>query len=144
MELRHSGVRSPDGLNQTIDMSLLTFYGDESGTDRHNRVAVVAGYVGQVSEWRRFERQWSRVLKRYGVHVMHRNHLETCTENLPKSAAGAPRDETLFSANYTRSSSHAPRSLSGSAIIKGDWKRRCLTGLRDSSVGYMAGARTNA
>ena len=54
-------------------MSRLTVYCDESGTGRKNRVAAVCGYIGQVSEWRRFEQEWTRVLMKqpYRVKMMH-------------------------------------------------------------------------
>ena len=60
-------------------MSLLAVYCDESGTDAKNRVAVVGGYIGQISEWRRFEQEWTPVLRKspYRIKMMHRADLET-------------------------------------------------------------------
>ncbi len=51
-------------LERTDFMSLLSIYCDESGIDAKNRAAVVAGYVGQVSEWGKFAKEWRAILKK--------------------------------------------------------------------------------
>jgi hypothetical protein len=103
-------------------MSLLTFYGDESGIDRQNRVALVAGYVGQVNEWRRFERQWSVVLKKYGVHLMHRNHLETWHGEFTQECGWNPARRASFLRELHPVIKSCTKVAVGSAIIKEDWE----------------------
>jgi hypothetical protein len=57
-------------------MSILTIYCDDSGTHPKSRVAVVAGYLGQITQWRRFEKDWKGLLAEFGVTQMHRAKLE--------------------------------------------------------------------
>lgn len=47
--------------------AMLQAYMDDSGTHIGSHNCVVAGYWAGVNEWRRFERQWNRVLKREGI-----------------------------------------------------------------------------
>jgi hypothetical protein len=58
-------------------MGMLTIYCDDSGTSANNKVAVVAGYIGSVFQWRRFNSEWQTLLDSEGVKVMHRVNLET-------------------------------------------------------------------
>ncbi len=58
-------------------MSMLTVYCDDSGTDDKNRVAVVAGYMSNVSQWELFANDWMKVLNGFGIKVMRRSDLET-------------------------------------------------------------------
>jgi hypothetical protein len=103
-------------------MSRLTFYGDESGTTQENRVAVVAGYVGQVSEWRRFEREWSKVLRKYEIRIMHRANLETWHGEFTDADGWNPirRKELLTELQPIIKS--CTKVAIGSAVIKRDWE----------------------
>jgi hypothetical protein len=58
-------------------MSMFTIYCDDSGTDRDNRVASVAGYLGKVSRWEKFGKDWQLALNEFGVKAMHRADLES-------------------------------------------------------------------
>lgn len=55
---------------------VFTIYCDDSGTHPESRVAAVGGYVGQVVEWKRFAREWSKALRKNHIDVMHRTDLE--------------------------------------------------------------------
>ena len=58
-------------------MSIFTIYCDDSGTDKHSRVASVAGYLGKVSQWEKFQKEWRKALREFGVRQMHRAELES-------------------------------------------------------------------
>ena len=103
-------------------MSLLAFYGDESGTTEGTRVATVAGYLGQVSEWRRFERNWSVVLKKYGVHLMHRSELETWHGEFTADRGWNPARRTAFLTELQPIIKSCTKVAVGTAIIKEDWE----------------------
>lgn len=66
-------------------MPILTIYCDDSGTASENRVAVVAGYVGQDVQWERFQKEWKAVLKGFGVQQMHRADLEALQGEFKKT-----------------------------------------------------------
>lgn len=117
-------------------MSLLTFYGDESGTNEGTRVATVAGYLGQVSEWRRFEREWSKVLKKYQVRLMHRSDLETWHGEFTAECGWDPARRTAFLTELQPIIKSCTKVAVGSAIIKEDfqevmpeWLRRFFGGV---------------
>jgi hypothetical protein len=103
-------------------MSLLAFYWDESGTDRKCRVAAVAGYLGQVSEWRRFEREWGKVLKKYRVHLMHRSHLETWHGEFTADCGWNPTRRAAFLRELHPIIKSCTKVAVGTAIIKEDWQ----------------------
>jgi hypothetical protein len=46
-------------------------YLDESGIDHETEFSVLAGYVGGVGQWKRFERRWRSIIKKYGVEEFH-------------------------------------------------------------------------
>jgi hypothetical protein len=52
-------------------------YFDDSGTDANNSVVVVAGYVGSVSQWQKFNEEWGALLSEFGVAKMRRADLES-------------------------------------------------------------------
>ena len=58
-------------------MPMLTIYCDDSGTDHGNRAAVVAGYIGQVRQWGKLEKEWKNLLRDFGVGRMRRSDLES-------------------------------------------------------------------
>jgi hypothetical protein len=56
--------------------AMLTAYLDDSGTSPSNDVLVVAGYVGTVLQWKRFEKKRASLLSDHKVKIMHRADLE--------------------------------------------------------------------
>ena len=105
-------------------MSLLTVYCDESGTDVRNRVACVAGYIGQVSEWKEFEKEWSRILKKspYRVKMMHRSNLETWHGEFTAKRGWNPDRRKNFLRELQPIIKSRTRVALGSAVIKADWE----------------------
>lgn len=55
---------------------MLTVYLDDSGTSPNQEIAVVAGYLGSVIQWERFNKRWKALLSKYGIARMHRVDLE--------------------------------------------------------------------
>jgi len=105
-------------------MSLLTVYCDESGTDKGNRVAVVAGYVGQVSEWRQFEKEWSPILRKspYHVKLMHRADLETWHGEFTAERGWNPHRRNAFLSELHPILKRRTKVAIGTAVIKEDWE----------------------
>jgi hypothetical protein len=52
--------------NQPVALAGLTFYGDASGKDETEGLAV-GGFVGTVESWKEFEHEWKAVLDAYGL-----------------------------------------------------------------------------
>ena len=52
-------------------MTIFSAYFDESGIDHASEFCILAGYVGGVGQWRRFERNWKKILARYKVNEFH-------------------------------------------------------------------------
>jgi hypothetical protein len=53
-----------------------TAYYDESGTHGGDSPAtVLAGMVGRTEDWRSLEREWQKVLRKYGLPHFHAKHL---------------------------------------------------------------------
>jgi hypothetical protein len=50
---------------------ILTAYMDESGTHGPSPVSVMAACVGEVRQWRKFEKRVGKLFRRYGVTVYH-------------------------------------------------------------------------
>jgi hypothetical protein len=102
-------------------MALLEAYFDDSGTHESARVAVVGGYVGQISAWRKFKKKWKIALKTHRVPTekMRRSDLE----NYKGAFLGwtkTQREELLKELHplireYTR-------VAVGHAVIKDDWE----------------------
>jgi Protein of unknown function (DUF3800) len=103
---------------------MLTVYCDESGTDAKNRVAVVAGYIGQVSEWRQFEKEWKLILKKkpYRVTMMHRADLETWHGEFTKERGWDPNRRGVFLSELQPIIKSHTKIAVGTAIIKEDWE----------------------
>ena len=38
-------------------------------------VPVVAGFIGEVRQWRKFEKAWQRILRRAGITTIHTHDL---------------------------------------------------------------------
>jgi hypothetical protein len=106
-------------------MSLLTVYCDESGTDAKNRVATVCGYIGQVSEWRKFEQDWTPTLGRrpYRVKMMqHRVDLETWHGEFTPERGWNPYRRNAFLTELHPIIKSRTKVALGSAVIKEDWE----------------------
>jgi hypothetical protein len=54
---------------------ILNAYYDESGTHAGSTVTVMAGLVGDVNDWIEFDREWSKVLRKYSITHVHAKHL---------------------------------------------------------------------
>jgi hypothetical protein len=50
---------------------ILTAYMDESGTHGTSPVSVMAGYVADARQWRKFEKRTAKLFRRYHVDVCH-------------------------------------------------------------------------
>jgi hypothetical protein len=105
-------------------VSLLTAYCDESGTDNKNRVAAVAGYIGQVSEWRRFEQDWAPILKKkpYRVKLMHRADLETWHGEFTEARGWNPTRRKEFLRELHPIIKSRTKVALACAVIKEDWE----------------------
>lgn len=52
-------------------MAVFSAYFDASGTKKEQRVLTVAGFVGRVPKWGRFNYEWSAILAKENVTAMH-------------------------------------------------------------------------
>ena len=50
---------------------VLTAYFDESGTHGGAELSVMAGFVGEARQWRKFESRTSKLFRRFGVDIFH-------------------------------------------------------------------------
>lgn len=50
---------------------ILTFYGDEAGTDGSYPFVMVGGYVSTVAKWNDFDKRWRKLLKKNGLKRFH-------------------------------------------------------------------------
>jgi Protein of unknown function (DUF3800) len=48
-----------------------TVYFDDSGTSPQNPIAVVGGWISPAEQWKKFEREWTRIQEAEGFHVLH-------------------------------------------------------------------------
>lgn len=55
------------------NFAMLSVYMDDSGSHDQSHNCVIAGYWGEVREWRRFQREWHAVLLRYGIQEFKAN-----------------------------------------------------------------------
>lgn len=57
---------------------MLTFYGDTSGQEGdERRLVVTGGYLGHEKQWERWESEWSRTLREFGVSTFHATDFNT-------------------------------------------------------------------
>jgi hypothetical protein len=54
---------------------VFTGYYDESGTHGGSPFTILAGFVGNAEHWARFEGEWRKVLRKYGLTHLHAKHL---------------------------------------------------------------------
>jgi hypothetical protein len=52
-------------------MAAYTAYLDESGTHQGATASVMAGFVGDERQWRKFEKRSGKLFKRYRVDIFH-------------------------------------------------------------------------
>lgn len=64
-----NSVHPKDGHDKAFAM--LQAYLDESGIHGDAHACVVAGYTGSVAAWKKFERPWCRLLKKYALSEFH-------------------------------------------------------------------------
>lgn len=50
---------------------ILTGYFDESGTHKDSELALMAGFVGDARQWRKFEKRTAKLFRRFGVDIFH-------------------------------------------------------------------------
>lgn len=63
-------------------MTMLAAYFDESYSHKPNPlVYTVAGYISTVQEWKRFQKEWTRELRRAGVDFFHMTTFEARMKN---------------------------------------------------------------
>jgi hypothetical protein len=97
----------------------LTAYFDDSGTGPDQDVAVVAGYVGSVAQWDRFDFAWRRLLKEFGIKTMHRSDLE-CFQG--EFLGWSPDKRTALVKKAQKIIKKRAYVPIGSAIIKADFE----------------------
>lgn len=56
--------------------SLYKIYFDESGTHADSEIAVVAGFVSNVTEWTKFSERWQSTLGEFGIEYFHMSEFE--------------------------------------------------------------------
>jgi hypothetical protein len=117
VHLCRSLFKRPDDL-----MGMVTVYCDDSGREVRNRVAVVAGYIGSVALWQRFERRWNAVLAKEGVSVLHRADLENFQGEFTEAKGWNPERRTAFLKKlHAVIKSYTYRGI-GAAVIKADFE----------------------
>jgi len=50
---------------------ILTAYFDESGTHKASPLSLMAGFIADARQWRKFEKRAAKLFRRYGVNVFH-------------------------------------------------------------------------
>jgi hypothetical protein len=116
---------------ETDFMPLLTFYGDDSGTHQSSRTVTVAGYVGQVAAWKRFSREWNKVLKEFGVQQMHRADLEAFGGEYKRTKGwNEERRKKFLQRLYPIIDGHVKEPI-GSAVIVEDFESIVPTDLKN-------------
>lgn len=50
---------------------ILTAYFDESGTHGGSALSVMAGFIGDARQWRKFKKRTSKLFMRFGVDIFH-------------------------------------------------------------------------
>ena len=103
-------------------MSMLTIYCDDSGTDDHNRVAVVAGWIGQVRKWEQFTKVWKTALKDFGVNQMHRSKLEAFKGEFERTKGWNEKKRAEFLQRVHPIIRTYAKVPIGSAVIKKDFE----------------------
>ena len=101
-------------------MAMLSIYCDDSGTDPKNRVAVVAGYLGQVKQWKAFDKEWRATLKEFGVKRMRMADLENYQGEF-RDGWNEARRIKILKRLHTIIRNHTKMAI-GCAVIKTDFE----------------------
>ncbi|HXE91261.1 MAG TPA: DUF3800 domain-containing protein [Terriglobales bacterium] len=117
---------------------VLKVYLDESGINRDAFVCVVAGYAANTARWKKFEKDWASILKRYRVAEFHAkdffrrdedgNPLHEHYRHLGRDGANAFLNDLINAINKAK-----PKMI-GKAVLVEDFfsfslgERRYLTG----------------
>ena len=119
---------------RTLDewMPILTIYCDDSGTDHGNRAAVVAGYIGQVKQWEKLEKEWINLMKDFGVTLMRRSDLESFKGEYAEW--NEERRTTFVKRAHLLIRAHTKIPI-GSAVIKEDFNTILHTNTREQFGG---------
>lgn len=119
-------------LRPTDLMSMLTVYCDDSGTDKHSRSAVVAGYMSNVAQWELFTKEWIAALKDFGIINMRRANLENFQGDFKKW------DSTRRTALLQRLQPIIKRRTKmplGSMVVKEDFEKFVPNELKEKTGG---------
>lgn len=103
-------------------MPMLTIYCDDSGTDKKNRSAVVAGYLSNVAQWDIFRKEWSLVLKDFKVKQMHRTDLENFKGEFTEDRGWNPTRRKAFLARLHPIINRRMKLSIGTAVIRKDFE----------------------
>jgi hypothetical protein len=66
-----------------VYVAVLTAYFDDSGTHPASPVALVAGWISPVAQWKKLIREWNKAKTEFGFETLHMSEL---IANNPKSA----------------------------------------------------------
>jgi hypothetical protein len=100
---------------------MISGYFDDSGTSANERAAVVAGYLGSVSQWDNFCREWSQFLADYGITEMHRADLETFHGEFLEEYGWNPERRTKCVRDAHRIIKKNTYTALSAAVIKADF-----------------------
>lgn len=103
-------------------MPMLTIYCDDSGTDKNNRSAVVAGYLSNAAQWEIFTREWRQVLKEFKVKQMHRTDLENFKGEFTEDRGWNPMRRTAFLMRLQPIIRRRMKLPIGTAVIRKDFE----------------------
>jgi hypothetical protein len=110
--------------------AMITAYFDDSATED---VAAVAGYIGSVTQWERFNAEWQKMLDEYHIKVMRRSDLE-CFQG--EFVGWTPPKRTEFIKKAQKIIKNRTYVPVGSAIIKADFDEVIPASIRKFVGGY--------
>lgn len=102
-------------------VGMLSGYFDESGTDRGNRTAVVAGYVGSDFQWEKFVARWTKMLNEAHVEILHRSDLENFRGEFSQANGWNPSRRTDLVRKAHSIIKTCTYSAIGSTVVKDDF-----------------------
>jgi hypothetical protein len=102
-------------------MAMLAIYCDDSGTDKTNRSAVVAGYLSSVAQWELFIKEWEATLKGFKVKQMHRSDLETFNGEYTQARGWNPDRRKAFLQRLQPIITRRTKLPIGTAVIRKDY-----------------------
>jgi hypothetical protein len=113
---------------------MLTAYFDDSGTSPSNHVAAVAGYVGSVAQWERFNIEWKQLLSEFGVKAMHRSALESSKGEFFGWTSAKKIEFIVRAQKIIKKRTYLPV---GSAVIKADFDEVIPKRMREHAGGHF-------